>query len=160
MKSLDLKSEHVPVADSGTGAIAKELFELSGRHNLIWCTCVDPSVEMQEVAWHKKAVYPAVVKTAEEFFANPQISDRLDRVLTNVTAHRCCCNYYLLLLLLLLLFYFIFFWSQSSLGDPRVHRALARLSLTPIVSHPQNKKICDFHVHHIAIVHFRVRYDR
>ena len=52
-KSLDLKSEGeggVPVADSGTGAIAKELFELSRIHNLIWCTCVDPSVEMQEVA--------------------------------------------------------------------------------------------------------------
>ena len=49
MKCLDLKPEHV-VADigSGTGAIAKDLFELSGLNNPIWC--VDPSVEMQEVA--------------------------------------------------------------------------------------------------------------
>ena len=85
MKCLDVKPEHV-VADigSGTGAIAKDLFELSGLHNPIWC--VDPSVEMQEVARQKKGVYP-VVKTAEEFFSNPQISDRFDRVLTNVSAH-------------------------------------------------------------------------
>ena len=85
MKCLDLKPEHV-VADvgSGTGAIAKDLFELSGLHNPIWC--VDPSVEMQEVARQKKGVYP-VVKTAEEFFSNPQISDRFDRVLATMSAH-------------------------------------------------------------------------
>ena len=85
MECLDLKPEHV-VADigSGTGAIAKDLFELSGLNNPIWC--VDPSVEMQEVARQKKGVYP-VVKTAEEFFANPQIRERFDRVLATISAH-------------------------------------------------------------------------
>ena len=85
MKCLDLKPEHV-VADigSGTGAIAKDLFELSGLHNPIWC--VDPSVEMQEVARQKKGVYP-ILKTAEEFFSNPQISENFDRVLATISAH-------------------------------------------------------------------------
>ena len=85
MKCLDLKPEHV-VADigSGTGAIAKDLFELSGLNNPVWC--VDPSVEMQEVARQKKGVYP-VVKTADEFFANPQIRERFDRVLATISAH-------------------------------------------------------------------------
>ena len=85
MKCLDLKPEHV-VADigSGTGAIAKDLFELSGLNNPVWC--VDPSVEMQEVARQKKGVYP-VVKTAEEFFANPQIREKFDRVLATISAH-------------------------------------------------------------------------
>ena len=81
---MDLKPEHV-VADigSGTGAIAKDLFELSGLHNHI---LFDPSVEMQEVARQKKGVYP-VVKTAEEFFANPQIREKFDRVLATISAH-------------------------------------------------------------------------
>ena len=85
MKCLDLKPEHV-VADigSGTGAITKDLFELSGLNNPIWCE--DPSVKMQEVARQKKGVYP-VVKTAEEFFANPQIRERFDRVLATISAH-------------------------------------------------------------------------
>ena len=86
MKCLDLKPEHV-VADvgSGTGAIAKDLFELSGLQNPIWC--VDPSVEMQEVARQKKeGVYP-ILKTAEEFFSNPQISENFDRVLATISAH-------------------------------------------------------------------------
>ena len=85
MKCLDLKPEHV-VADigSGTGAIAKDLFELSGLHNPIWC--VDPSVEMQEVARQKKGVN-SILKTAEEFFSNPQISERFDRVIATISAH-------------------------------------------------------------------------
>ena len=41
---------------------------------------------MQEVARQKKGVYP-VVKTAEEFFANPQIRERFDRVLATISAH-------------------------------------------------------------------------
>ena len=85
MKCLDLKPEHV-VADigSGTGAIAKDLFELSGLYNPIWC--VDPSVEMQEVARQKKGVN-SILKTAEEFFSNPQISERFDRVIATISAH-------------------------------------------------------------------------
>ena len=85
MKYLDLTPEH-EIADigSGTGAIAKDLFELLRLNNPIWC--VDTSVEMQEVARKKKGVYP-VVKTAEEFFANPQIRERFDRVLATISAH-------------------------------------------------------------------------
>ena len=86
MKTLDLKPEHVAAdIDRWTGAIAKELFELSGLHNPIWC--VDRGVQMQEVARQKKEVYP-VVKTAEEFFClNQQISEKFDRVLAIVSAH-------------------------------------------------------------------------
>ena len=85
MKCLDLKPGHV-VADIGseTGAIAAELFELSGLENPIWC--VDPSVEMQQVARQKKGVY-TVLKTAEEFFSDPQISESFDRVIAVVSAH-------------------------------------------------------------------------
>ena len=85
MKCLDLKPGHV-VADigSGTGAIATELFELSGLENPIWC--VDPSVEMQQVARQKKGVY-TVLKTAEEFFSDQQISESFDRVIAVVSAH-------------------------------------------------------------------------
>ena len=85
MQCLDLKPEHV-VADigSGTGAIAKDLFEVSGLHNPIWC--VDPSVEMQEIARQKKGVN-SILKTAEEFFSNPQISERFDRVIATISAH-------------------------------------------------------------------------
>ena len=74
------------VADigSGTGAIAKELFESSGLHNRIWC--VDPSVEMQKIARQKKGVN-SILKTAEEFFSNPQISERFDRVIATISAH-------------------------------------------------------------------------
>ena len=63
MKCLDLKPGHV-IADvgSGTGTIAKVLYELLGLENPIWC--LDPSVEMQQVARQKKGVY-TVVKTAE-----------------------------------------------------------------------------------------------
>ena len=66
MQCLDLKPERV-VADigSGTGAIAKDLFELSGLYNPIWC--VDPGVEMLEAARQKKGVN-SILKTAEEFF--------------------------------------------------------------------------------------------
>ena len=69
---------------SGTGFIAKELFELSGLKNPIWC--VDPSVDMQEVARQKKGLYP-VQKTAEEFFSDPEISESFDRVLSVTSAH-------------------------------------------------------------------------
>ena len=74
------------VADigSGTGAIATELFELSGLENPIWC--VDPSVEMQQVAPQKKGVY-TVLKTAEEFFSDSQISESFDRVIAVMSAH-------------------------------------------------------------------------
>ena len=74
------------VADigSGTGTIAKELYELSGLENPIWC--VDPSVEMQQVARQKKGVY-TVPKTAEEFFSDPQINERFDRVIAVISAH-------------------------------------------------------------------------
>ena len=85
MKCLDFKPEHV-VADTGseTDAIAKDLSELSGPHNPIWR--VDHSVEMQEVARQKKGVHP-VVRMAEEFFSNPQISESFDRVLATTSAH-------------------------------------------------------------------------
>ena len=85
MKCLDLKPGHV-VADigSGTGAIATELFELSGLENPIWC--VDPSVEMQQVARQKKGVY-TVLKTAEEFFSDPQTRESFDRVIAVISAH-------------------------------------------------------------------------
>ena len=85
MECLDLKPGHV-VADigSGTGTIAKELYELSGLENPIWC--VDPSVEMQEVARQKKGVY-TVLKTAEEFFSDSQISESFDRVIAIISAH-------------------------------------------------------------------------
>ena len=74
------------VADigSGTGTIAKELFESSGLHSPIWC--VDPSVEMQKIALQKKGVN-SILKTAEEFFSNPQISERFDRVIATISAH-------------------------------------------------------------------------
>ena len=74
------------VADigSGTGTIAKELYELSGLENPIWC--VDPSVEIQQVARQKKGVY-TVLKTAEEFFSDPQINERFDRVIAVISAH-------------------------------------------------------------------------
>ena len=85
MRCLDLKPGHV-VADigSGTGAIATELFELSGLENPIWC--VDPSVEMQQIARQKKGVY-TILKTAEEFFSDPQINERFDRVMAVISAH-------------------------------------------------------------------------
>ena len=85
MKCLDLKPEHV-IADvgSGTGTIGKVLYELSGLENPIWY--VDPSVEMQQVAREKKGVY-TVVKTAEEFFSDTQISENFDRVIAVTSAH-------------------------------------------------------------------------
>ena len=85
LKCLDLKAGHV-VADigSGTGAIATELFELSGLENPIWC--VDPSVEMQQVARQKKGVY-TILKTAEEFFSDSQISGSFDRVIAVMSAY-------------------------------------------------------------------------
>ena len=85
MKCLDLKPGHV-IADvgSGTGTIAKVLYELSGLENPI--RCVDPSVEMQQVARQKKGVY-TVVKTAEEFFSDTQISESFDRVIAVTSAH-------------------------------------------------------------------------
>lgn len=69
MKSLALKPRQA-VADigSGTGFIANELFKLSGLNNPIWC--VDPSLEMQELARQKEGFYP-VQKTAEEFCSDP-----------------------------------------------------------------------------------------
>ena len=82
---MDLKPEYL-VADigSGTGAIAKELFESSGLQNPI--LCVDPSVEMQEIAGQKKGVN-SILKTAEEYFSNPQISEMFDRVIATISAH-------------------------------------------------------------------------
>ena len=41
---------------------------------------------MQEVARQKKGVYP-ILKTAEEFFSNPKISESFDRVLATISAH-------------------------------------------------------------------------
>ena len=70
---------------SGTGFIAKELFELSGLKNPIWC--VDPSVEMQEVAGQKKGLYPVQKRAEEEFFSDPEISESFDRVLSVTSAH-------------------------------------------------------------------------
>ena len=85
IKTLGLKPGHV-VADigSGTGFISEKLFELSGLSNPIWC--VDPSPEMQKVARHRKGLYP-VQKTAEEFFLDPHISERFDRVVSTASAH-------------------------------------------------------------------------
>lgn len=85
MKVLDLKPEHVLVdIGSGTGVIAKELFELSGLNSPIWC--VDPSVEMQEIARQRKGIY-TVLKTANEFFSDPLISESFDRVIAVTSAH-------------------------------------------------------------------------
>ena len=85
IKTLGLKPGHVVVdIGSGTGFIAEKLFKLSGLSNPIWC--VDPSPEMQEVARHRKGLYP-VQKTAEEFFWDPHISERFDRVIAAGSAH-------------------------------------------------------------------------
>ena len=85
MKSLDLKPHHV-VADigSGTGSIAKNIFESFVLKNPVWC--VDPSAEMQEVARKRKGTYP-VQKTAEEFFSDPKISQSFDTILAVFSTH-------------------------------------------------------------------------
>lgn len=85
MKSLDLKPHHI-VADigSGTGFIAENIFESFGLKNPVWC--VEPSVEMQELARKRKGIYP-VRKTAEEFFSHPKISQCFDMVVAVFSTH-------------------------------------------------------------------------
>ena len=85
MKSLDLKP-HYTVADigSGTGLIAETIFESFGLENPVWC--VDPSAEMQDLARKRKGIYP-VLKTAEEFFSDPQISQCFDMVVAVFSTH-------------------------------------------------------------------------
>lgn len=84
-KTLDLKPQHI-VADigSGTGFIAENLFTSFVLNSPVWC--VDPNAEMQEIARKRKGVYP-IQKTAEEFFADPKISQRFDRVIAVWSAH-------------------------------------------------------------------------
>ena len=85
MKYLDLKPHHT-VADigSGTGFMAEKLFQKSGLANPVWC--VDPSPEMQEIARKRQGTYP-VLKTAEEFFSDPEISHCFDRVISTGATH-------------------------------------------------------------------------
>jgi len=82
---LDLRPQHNVVdIGSGSGFIAESLCKLSGLENPVWC--VDPSVEMQELARKRKGVYP-VQKTAEEFFSDPKLSQCFDRVVAVFSVH-------------------------------------------------------------------------
>jgi len=84
-KSLDLKPHHI-VADigSGNGLIAENIFKLFTLKNPVWC--VDPSADMQELARKRKGTYP-VQNTAEEFFADPKISQCFDTILGVLSTH-------------------------------------------------------------------------
>ena len=80
-----MEPQHI-VADigSGTGLIGEDLAKSCGLNNPVWC--VDPSAEMQDIARKRTGVKP-VQKTAEEFFADPEITHRFDRIIAVWSTH-------------------------------------------------------------------------
>ena len=78
-KKLELQPDHVLVdVGGGTGRFSEQLFKFARLKNQV--ICVEPSKEMLEKAKHRKGVIP-VLKTGEDFFHDPSVLNRFDRVL-------------------------------------------------------------------------------
>ncbi|XP_068715106.1 uncharacterized protein [Montipora foliosa] len=85
VESLDLQTDHVMVdVGGGTGRFAEEIFKLARLKKQIFC--VEPSAEMLEKTKGREGVIP-VLKTGEEFFADPSLRDNFDRVMFKYSFH-------------------------------------------------------------------------
>ena len=88
VESLALQTDHVMVdVGGGTGRFAEGIFKLTQLKNPIFC--VEPSSEMIEKAKGRKGVIP-VLKTGEEFFADPSLCGKFDRVMFKYSFHYLC----------------------------------------------------------------------
>lgn len=87
-KKLQLQPDHVLLdVGGGTGRFSEQLFKYAQLRNPV--ICVEPNEEMHEKAKQRKGVIP-VLKTAEDFFRDPLVFNRFDRVLFVQSDHHLC----------------------------------------------------------------------